>query len=169
MDSSSEQHATLQSTSDRQVQVKLEGGSEEDAKREDVITLIEQDLSLLLRILTSSIHYISTRSSMVQLSDSIPLSRPTGAAGAYANSNMVERATMKESIDELTDDLIQKAKDIETLVDRLPVTQDEEAFQSELQGLDEEMKVANEEYRSALQEASKHQKSMFPKGRRKAI
>lgn len=157
MASTSQQASTLPPESVNQhnnVKQEEEGPASADANRADVITTIEQDLSLLLRILTSSIHYISTRSSMVQLSESIPLSRPAGAAGAYANTNMVDKATMKESIEELTDDLIQKAKDIETLVDRLPVTQDEETYQRELKGLDEEMKEANEEYRSALQEAS---------------
>ena len=53
-----------------------------------------------------------------------------------------------------------KAKDMESLIAKLPNSQDEASVKEELAVLDEQMSVANRSYRDALQEARSLQSSL---------
>jgi hypothetical protein len=120
----------------------------------DLISAIESDLTLLIQIMSSSIHYISNKSAHVQLNADIPLYNPTGAGQLMASKMLVDEAGMLESIEELTDDLVGKVKDIEHLVELLPRERTEEEYQEEIRVLHDQVAGVNEEYRRALQEAS---------------
>lgn len=86
----------------------------------DVISQLEGDLALLLQIMSSSLHYIANRSAHVQLSEAIPLYNAISGSAGQASRALVDRATMAESIEELTDDLVGKAKDMERRISMLP-------------------------------------------------
>lgn len=127
-------------------------GGEEVADT-DLISTIESDLTLLIQIMSSSLHYISNKSAHSQLNADIPLYHPVGVGQVIASKFLVEEKVMAESIEELTDDLVGKVKDISRLVQQLPVERDDEDVKEELSGLQLQVANVNEEYRSALSEA----------------
>ena len=119
----------------------------------DLISTIESDLTLLVQIMSSSLHYISNRSAHVRLNPDIPLYNPVGAGQMMASKSLVDEASMADSIEELTDDLVGKVKDIERLVEQLPQEREEEQVQGEIRELHQQMAGVNQEYRHALSEA----------------
>jgi hypothetical protein len=134
-----------------------EDGSKETTLDSDLISTIESDLTLLIQIMSSSLHYISNKSAHSQLNADIPLYNPVGAGQVMASKFLVEEKVMAESIEELTDDLVGKVKDISRLVDHLPVERDEGDVKLELEGLQKQVASVNEDYRSALSEAGECQ------------
>lgn len=131
-----------------------------DSPSTDTVSQLESDLALMLQIMSSSLHHIANRSAHVQLSEAIPLYQPVGGSAMHASRSLVDRASMAENIEELTDDLVGKAKDMESLIAKLPNSQDEASVKEELAVLDEQMSVANRSYRDALQEARSLQSSL---------
>lgn len=123
----------------------------------DLISAIESDLTLLVQIMSASIHYISTKSAHVQMNADIPQYNPVGSGQVHASKFLVDQETMAESIEELSDDLVGKVKDIERLVGQLPQEIDDQSFQLELNQLQKQIAGVNEEYRSALSEAGERE------------
>jgi hypothetical protein len=127
--------------------------SREEVIDTDLISTIESDLTLLIQIMSSSLHYISNKSAHSQLNADIPLYNPVGVGQVIASKFLVEEKVMAESIEELTDDLVGKVKDISKLVQQLPVERDAGDVKEELSRLQLQVASVNEEYRSALSEA----------------
>ncbi|UZJ51250.1 hypothetical protein CBS101457_000570 [Exobasidium rhododendri] len=128
--------------------------AEQEVTDVDLISTIESDLTLLIQIMSSSIHHISNKSAHVQLNAEIPMYNPTGAGQLMASKMLVDEESMADNIEELTDDLVGKVKDIEKLVEALPKEREEEEYQREIKELNDQVAGINEEYRRALQEAS---------------
>jgi hypothetical protein len=132
------------------------GGGTETGTGIDLISTIESDLTLLIQIMSSSIHYISNKSAHVQLNADIPLFNPVGAGQMMASKMLVDETSMMESIEELTDDLVGKVKDIEKLVEQLPQEREEGIVKTEISELHQKIAGVNKEYKSALQEACEY-------------
>lgn len=131
-----------------------EGDVDGGGRSMDLISQLESDLALMLQIMSSSMHFLANRSAHVQLNAAIPLFQPISGASLSASRNLIDSATMHENIEELTDDLVGKAKDMERLLQALPCQRNEEAVKEELRQIDGQMAEANAEYRAALQESS---------------
>lgn len=151
--SSTQQHSST--TTMRDEKVKMDASIQEgnEGSGTDVISTIESDLTLLVQIMSASIHYISTKSAHVQMNATIPQYNPVGSGQVHASKFLVDQEIMAESIEELSDDLVGKIKDIEKLVKQLPRQVDDQSFQLELDQLQQQMAGVNEEYRNALNEA----------------
>lgn len=129
----------------------------------DLISQLESDLALMLQIMTSTLHFLTHRSAHVQINNTIPLFQPTNLAQSHATNHLIDAETMSENIDELTDDLVLKAKEMERLLQRLPKQMNETSVKVELEQIDGEMKIANQEYRDALREAGENCKRIMKK------
>jgi hypothetical protein len=144
-------------------------GASDSTAGTDLISVVESDLTLLIQIMSSSIHYISNKSAHVQLNSDIPLYNPVGAGQLLASKMLVDEKSMMESIEELTDDLVGKVKDIEKLVEQLPKERDDEEVRQEIDVLHQQMAGVNEEYRTAAKEASElsilSESGLFPSSR----
>ncbi|EPQ26561.1 uncharacterized protein PFL1_05883 [Pseudozyma flocculosa PF-1] len=115
----------------------------------DLVTQLDNDIDLLLKIMSSSIAYVSRKAKHQQLPDSLVPLTITGRTEA------VEPHEMSESIDELVADLVLKAKEIQEIILHLPDDKlgEDETLQRDLAQLESEMRVANQDYRQALKEA----------------
>lgn len=115
----------------------------------DRVTQLEEGIDMLLKIMAASISYLSRKADFKQLHPLVP---PTVRA-----PDAVDDATMQESTRELVEDLVQKAKEVEVLIAALPApTETEEEQAAELAALEEQVQVANREYRDALSEAGEY-------------
>jgi mediator of RNA polymerase II transcription subunit 21 len=121
----------------------------------DLISQLESDLALMLQIMSSSLHFIATRSAHVQLNDDIPLFQALTNASASASRQLLSPEAMAEEIEELTDDLVGKAKEMEKLIQSIPCKRDESVVMKELKEIDEEMVEANKDFIEALEEVSR--------------
>lgn len=119
----------------------------------DLISQLESDLALMLQVMSSSLHFLASRSAHVQLSDEIPLFQPLGSVTANASRQLIGYDAMADNIEELTDDLVGKAKEMERLIQALPRERDETDVKADLKKIDEEMVEANEGFLGALDEA----------------
>ncbi|KAF8508756.1 hypothetical protein JB92DRAFT_571860 [Gautieria morchelliformis] len=115
----------------------------------DRISQIQNGVEELLTIMSSSIVYLHTRTSFKQVSEEIPITRQRNAE--KHDPPDVFEANQKE----LVTDLVRKAKEIEYLIESLPVPEPEEAQALRLEHLEKEMQIANEEYRVAMVRAKK--------------
>ncbi|KAN0063287.1 hypothetical protein ACQY0O_004451 [Thecaphora frezii] len=115
----------------------------------DLLTQLDNDIDLLLKIMSSSIAYVSRKAKHQQLPDStIPLTI-TGKTEA------VEPQEMRESINELVHDLVLKAKQIQDIILHLPDDKlgEDHALQQDLAQLETQLHAANQDYRAAVKEA----------------
>lgn len=136
----------------------------------DLLTQLDKDIDLLLKIMSSSIAYISRKAKHQQLPQSaVPLT-------ILGKTEAVEPEVMDESIQELVEDLVTKAREIQEIILHIPDDNlgDDAALvslflallysdwnasaemnpkQKELEHLEAEMKEANVEYRKAVKEA----------------
>ncbi|KAF8588527.1 hypothetical protein K439DRAFT_1538514 [Ramaria rubella] len=103
----------------------------------------------LLTIMSSTVVYLHTRTSFKQVSDEIPITRQRNP-DKHDPPDVFE-ANQKE----LVTDLVRKAKEIEYLIEALPVPEAEEVQSSRLEQLEKEMQAANEDYKVALERARK--------------
>jgi len=110
----------------------------------DRITQLQEGIEQLLIIMSSSIAYLTKKSTFKQLSDQIPVTRARPAD--KVDSTEVFEHTKQE----LVSDLIRKAKQVELLITSLPVPEPEEEHVARLAELQKEMAAANEEYRVAV-------------------
>ncbi|KAI5992454.1 hypothetical protein EDD15DRAFT_2168043 [Pisolithus albus] len=120
----------------------------QDLSHMDRITQLQDEIQRILVIMSSSIAYLTTRSTFLQVSEEIPITK-------QRNPDKFDPPEVFEANKrELVDDLIMKAKQIEVLIQSLPVPEPEEQQAKRLQELENEMTVANQEYTQAVERAS---------------
>ncbi|KAF9242331.1 hypothetical protein BU15DRAFT_86906 [Melanogaster broomeanus] len=119
----------------------------QDLSHMDRITQLQDEIQRLLMIMSSSIAYLTTRSTFLQVSEEIPITKQRNPD--KFDPPEVFEANKKE----LVDDLIVKAKQIEVLIQSLPVPEPEEQQAKRLQALESEMAEANDEYIRAVDRA----------------
>ncbi|CAO3606982.1 unnamed protein product [Mucor fragilis] len=99
----------------------------------------------MARMFTNSIYYVHEKSGMAELNEGVPVSQPKIQAD--------EPEVFQENMRELASDLVKKAKEIDALIEVLPgVQQTEEEQINLLKSLEEENRIANEEYEAAVKE-----------------
>jgi len=113
----------------------------------DRITQLQEGIEQLLTIMSSSITYLCSKTSFKQVSEHIPVTRARPAE-KFDPPELFETRQR-----ELVTDLIRKGKQIEVLIGSLPVPEPEEEQAKRLQGLQEEMSKANQEYQAAVSRA----------------
>jgi mediator of RNA polymerase II transcription subunit 21 len=99
--------------------------------------------------MTSSLQYLTTRTNFLQISEAIPVTKQRNP-DKYDPQDVFEGNQR-----ELVEDLIMKAKQVEYLIDSLPVPEPEDQQALRLQTLQHEMEEANEQYRKALDRAKR--------------
>jgi len=115
----------------------------------DRITQLQDEIQRLLMIMSSSIGYMTSRSTFLQVSPEIPITKSRNPD--KFDSPEVFEANKRE----LVDDLIVKAKQIEVLIQSLPVPEPEETQARRLEALETTMIEANEEYLRAVDRAKR--------------
>ncbi|KAI6020894.1 hypothetical protein BKA83DRAFT_100883 [Pisolithus microcarpus] len=121
----------------------------QDLSHMDRITQLQDEIQRILVIMSSSIAYLTTRSTFLQVSEEIPITK-------QRNPDKFDPPEVFEANKrELVDDLIMKAKQIEVLIQSLPAPEPEEQQAKRLQELENEMTVANQEYTQAVERAKK--------------
>ncbi|PAV21688.1 hypothetical protein PNOK_0164500 [Pyrrhoderma noxium] len=113
----------------------------------DRITQLQNEIEVLLTIMSASISYLCSKTNFKQVSNTIPVTKQRNPE--KFDPPEVFEANKKE----LVDDLMTKAKQIETLIKAMPVPESEETQALRLQKLEEDMQQANEEYAAALNQA----------------
>lgn len=97
--------------------------------------------------MSSTIAYLTARSTFLQVSEQIPITK-------IRNPDKYDSPELFEANkNELVQDLIVKAKQIEYLIQSLPVPEPEEQQANRLQALERQMQDANEEYIQAVDRA----------------
>ncbi|KAL0572048.1 hypothetical protein V5O48_009906 [Marasmius crinis-equi] len=114
----------------------------------DRITQLQDEIQQLLRIMASSIQYLTSRSNFLQVSPDIPVTKQRNPE-KYDTPEVLEA-----NKHELVADLIVKAKQVEYLINSLPEPEPEEMQAQRLQSLEQEMQEANEEYIQAVKRTS---------------
>ncbi|SPO43993.1 uncharacterized protein PSANT_01678 [Moesziomyces antarcticus] len=113
----------------------------------DLLTQLDGDIDLLLKIMSSSVAFISRKASHTPLpSSTIPLS-------VLGKTEAITPAEMDEAIAELVSDLIEKADSIRSIIRHLPTAQDlatDTQLQTQLDQIQSEMAHANHEYQEAV-------------------
>jgi len=97
--------------------------------------------------MSNSVAYLTSRVNFLQVSPEIPVTKQRNP-DKYDSEEAFE-ANKKE----LVADLIVKAKQVDYLINSLPVPESEEAQAKRLQALEEEMTIANAEYKKAVEQA----------------
>ncbi|KAK4509494.1 uncharacterized protein ATC70_007846 [Mucor velutinosus] len=111
----------------------------------DRLTQLQDAIDAMARMFTNSIYYVHEKSGMAELNKGIPVAQPK----IQADKPEVFQDNMKE----LASDLVKKAKEIDALIEVLPgVQQTEEEQINLLKSLEEENRIANEEYEAAVKE-----------------
>lgn len=129
----------------------------------DLLTQLDSEVDLLLKIMSSSIAYVSRKAQHQQLpandgstSAAIPLT-------ILGQTEAISPTDMHDSAAELVADLVQKATEIKSIILHLPDTQpgttsandgDDSQLQSDLQNLESQLHVANKEYQAACSQAA---------------
>ncbi|KAH8798702.1 hypothetical protein DL96DRAFT_1509166 [Flagelloscypha sp. PMI_526] len=121
----------------------------EELSNMDRITQLQDEIQRLLTIMSSTITYLTTRTTFLQINAEIPVTK-------QRNPDKFDTADVfEDNSKELVADLLAKAKQIETLINSLPIPEQEEEQDQRLQNLEDEMSVANEEYIQAVERARK--------------
>ncbi|KAL0082321.1 hypothetical protein F4703DRAFT_1864675 [Phycomyces blakesleeanus] len=111
----------------------------------DRLTQLQDAIDSMARMFTNSIHYVHERSSMASLNNNIPVAQQK----VQADSPEVFQQNMQE----LATDLVKKAKEIDLLIEVLPGIKNTEEDQLRiLAELEEENRLANQEYEDAVHE-----------------
>lgn len=115
----------------------------------DLLTQLDTSLDLLLKIMSSSIAFISRKASHTPLpSSTIPLT-------VLGKTEAITPSEMDEAISELVSDLVAKAQSIREIIEHLPTKESlggDEELAEELRRVEGEMKEVNQEYRRAVEE-----------------
>ncbi|KAI8079128.1 hypothetical protein BDF21DRAFT_419514 [Thamnidium elegans] len=99
----------------------------------------------MARMFTNSIYYVHEKSGMAELNKDIPVAQPKIQAD--------EPQVFQENMRELATDLVKKAKEIDALIEVLPgIDQTEDEQIDILRSLEEENRIANQEYEDAVKE-----------------
>ncbi|WWC88065.1 uncharacterized protein L201_002968 [Kwoniella dendrophila CBS 6074] len=108
----------------------------------DRITQLQDAILDLLTITSTSIDYITKRTEFEQTSKVIPTTLQTPHAA--------NRTEYKAAIETFVADIVRRSKDIKKLIENLPKKDDSSQRAQRLTELQEELKVANDEYKVAL-------------------
>lgn len=115
----------------------------------DLLTQLDSDIDLLLKIMSSSVAFISRKAKHAPLpSSTIPLT-------ILGKTEAIEPDAMDEAIGELVTDLVEKAAGIREIIEHLPTKESlsgDAELEQELGRLEGEMRGVNEEYRAAVEE-----------------
>ncbi|CBQ71789.1 conserved hypothetical protein [Sporisorium reilianum SRZ2] len=118
----------------------------------DLLTQLDSDIDLLLKIMSSSVAFISRKAKhAVLLASTIPLT-------ILGKTEAIEPDDMDHAIAELVDDLVAKADSIRAIIRHLPTEEclgGDVELEAELARLETEMQGANEGYREAVREAER--------------
>ncbi|KAG1908817.1 uncharacterized protein F5891DRAFT_937985 [Suillus fuscotomentosus] len=114
----------------------------------DRITQLQDEIQRLLTIMSSTITYLTARSTFLQVSERIPITK-------IRNPDKYDAPDYSKvsNMNELVQDLIVKAKQIEYLIQSLPVPEPEQQQANRLQALEQQTQDANEEYIQAVDRA----------------
>ncbi|PWZ00692.1 hypothetical protein BCV70DRAFT_199960 [Testicularia cyperi] len=115
----------------------------------DLLTQLDGDIDLLLKIMSSSVAYVSRKAKHEVLpGTTLPLT-------VLGQTESIPPNEMRESIAELVADLVAKAQEIHTVIQHLPDQSigDESQLRVDLGSLESQLRLANDEYRAAVQEA----------------
>jgi len=118
---------------------------EQELSEMDRITQLQDGIDQLLTIMANSVNYLVSSANFKQVNPDIPITKTREKAAPEEEFEANKR--------ELVDDLIKKAKQIEILIKSLPVFDPEEEQIGRLSALEQEMGVANQEYREAVDRA----------------
>ncbi|CAO3627264.1 unnamed protein product [Mucor hiemalis] len=111
----------------------------------DRLTQLQDAIDSMAEMFTNSIYYVHEKFQMAPLNPDIPVQQPKTQADAPE--------VFQENMRELASDLVKKAKEIDTLIEVLPgINQTEEEQIEKLKSLEEENRLANEEYEEAVRE-----------------
>ncbi|KAF8139805.1 hypothetical protein EV363DRAFT_1392730 [Boletus edulis] len=121
----------------------------QDLSHMDRITQLQDEIQRLLMIMSSSIGYLTSRSTFVQVSPDIPITKTRNP------DKFDPPDVFQANKHELVDDLIVKAKQIQVLLQSLPVPEPEETQAHRLDALETAMTEANEEYMGAVDRAKR--------------
>ncbi|ETS62802.1 hypothetical protein PaG_02552 [Moesziomyces aphidis] len=123
----------------------------------DLLTQLDGDIDLLLKIMSSSVAFISRKAQHTPLpSSSIPLS-------VLGKTEAISPTEMDEAIAELVSDLIEKADSIRSIIHHLPTAQDlatDTQLQTQLDQIQYDMQRANHEYEQAVHMANELRKEV---------
>ncbi|CDR88648.1 uncharacterized protein SPSC_05252 [Sporisorium scitamineum] len=118
----------------------------------DLLTQLDNDIDMLLKVMSSSVAYVSRKAKHSVLPDSsVPLT-------ILGKTEAIEPEEMDQAIAELVEDLVEKADSIRAIIRHLPTEESlggDAELEAELKRMEGEMKVVNDEYRSAVQEAER--------------
>ncbi len=99
----------------------------------DLLTQLDNDIDLLLKIMSSSVAFISRKAKHQPLpSSSIPLT-------ILGKTESIEPSDMDEAISELVSDLVEKASSIREIIEHLPTPESlggDRELEQELAGLE---------------------------------
>jgi len=118
---------------------------EQELSGMDSITQLQDGIDQLLTIMASSIHYLVDGANFVQVSADIPITKKNHKAAPADEFEANKR--------ELIDDLVRKVKQVEYLIQAMPVPEPEEEQVARLGRIEQEMVAANQEYREAVERA----------------
>ncbi|QPK66894.1 hypothetical protein CNBG_9707 [Cryptococcus deuterogattii R265] len=109
--------------------------------------MLHEELStdMLLTITSTSIEYITKRTQFEQTSISIPTTLST--------PNAANRVEYKAAIETFVADIIRRSKDIQHLINELPKPGDCSERAQRLMELQDEIKIANKEYKQVLEQS----------------
>ncbi|KAH7103151.1 hypothetical protein BKA62DRAFT_616539 [Auriculariales sp. MPI-PUGE-AT-0066] len=113
----------------------------------DRITQLQDAIDSLLTIMSRSIDYLHNHTDFRQVSDHIPISKARNPEKVHKGEVLESNRT------ELVTDLVRKAKQIQYLIDALPVPEPEEQQATRLAQMENELQQANAEYDVATKRA----------------
>ncbi|KAI0809202.1 hypothetical protein BC629DRAFT_1100821 [Irpex lacteus] len=118
----------------------------------DRITQLQDEIQQLLTIMSNSVAYLTSKANFAQVSPEVPITK-------QRNPEKVDPPDVfEDNKKELVHDLMVKAKQVEYLINALPVPEPEEVQATRLQSLEEEMTQANEDYLKAVNRARLHKR-----------
>lgn len=119
----------------------------------DRVTQLEDAFDTLLKVMASSIAYLSRKAPHMQINPRVPLT-------VLGNTEALADAELASNRHELVTDLVTQAKDVQWRISLLPDAADEPqdvrycAYQdARIAELDAELRQANSEYRESVAEA----------------
>ncbi|KAJ7609769.1 hypothetical protein DFH06DRAFT_1274964 [Mycena polygramma] len=117
---------------------------DEQLSHTDRITQVQDSIQQLLTIMGSTLAYLTSRADFMQVSTAVPITKQRHPEKVDASD--VFDGNKKE----LVTDLIVKAKQVEYLIESMPIPEGEEAQAARRETLDTEMTCTNAEYLAAV-------------------
>ncbi|KAL4402609.1 RNA polymerase II transcriptional regulator [Malassezia pachydermatis] len=112
------------------------------------ITELEDSLDTLLKVMASAIAYLSRKSGHKQVNQEVPLT-------TLGNTEGLSEDVLASNREELIEDLISQAKDVEQRISDLSLASvKEDAQMEEIVSLEKELHAANQDYQQALDDAN---------------